>query len=134
MLTPRTVTNALANTVEVPTADEFTVSVHCPLAFVGPVAGAPQVPPVIDPGPDSDVKVGAPTAGVQPVESFFSTVMVKVCAVPTLFTPVWAIVMRASTQVFWLATLNAPYPKVEAVMLTPLGGSVALMIADRYRR
>src|SRR6187401_2854412 len=56
MLTPLIVTNAFANTVEVPTADEFTVSVHCPLAFVGPVAGAPQVPPVIDPGPDSDVK------------------------------------------------------------------------------
>src|SRR3954452_7049931 len=100
MLTPPTTTVPEALTVNEPTVLELTITVHVPAAPVVPVG--PQVPPVIEPTPVEVDAIVTPLAGVQPVPSFFSTVTVKVCALPTLFEALAPSVMRASTHVFTL--------------------------------
>ena len=61
----------------VPGVAEETITVHWPAAFVGPVAGAPHEPPVIEPTPLLLEAIDTPAAGLQPEPSFFSTVTVK---------------------------------------------------------
>ena len=83
------------------------MTVHWPRAFVGPL---PQVPPVMlaPTRPPIDGVTVTPAAATKPAPEFFSTVTVKVCGELTWFVPDSTIVMRASTHVFWLLTVNAP--------------------------
>src|SRR3954466_5170689 len=100
METPPTTTVPDAVTVNEPTVVELTITVHVPAAPVAPLG--PEVPPVIEPTPVEVDPIVMPLAGVQPVPSFFSTVTVKVCALPTLFealAPRW---IGASPHVFTL--------------------------------
>ena len=91
----------------VPGVVEFTMIVHWPLAFVGPL---PHVPPTML-APTSPLIVElmlTPGAATKPLPAFFCTVTVNVCGAPTLLTPDACMLIRASTHVFWFATLKAP--------------------------
>src|ERR1700756_2350171 len=71
------------------------------------------------PTPVLDPVIVTPEAGDQPLPSFFSTVTVNVCALPTWFVADVPIEIRASTQVFTLEIESAPYPLVATPIETP---------------
>ena len=72
-----------------------------PAVAVPPVMLAPTSPLI-------DGVTVTPAAATKPAPEFFSTVTVKVCGELTWFVPDGVMLIRASTHVFWLCTVNAP--------------------------
>src|SRR3954470_19979274 len=128
MLTPETLTVALASTVDWPTALLVTTIVHWPFASVAESSQDPSV--VSEPTPASDPVTVTPDAATHPPPRprFFSTVTVKVCGSPTLFVPDVPIVIRASTHVLTLLMSWAPWPWVSTPTLTPETSTVAVAL------